>query len=197
MSKDEPIESLATIPPGPWDRRPGEPSRAYSALVLYLQMGPERTYAKMNKLYHYNIDTLYRWNAKYGWRDRIAAYDEYMNREIMGRLQSGIAEMCERHIEEARLLQSKAIDKLSNISPDELFPADIAKFLDAAIKIERQSRGAADQPNINITATANSNSGDMLKVLVNVVLDTVEDPNIREQIADKLHKVMAIEDNDG
>ena len=189
--------SLATIPPGPWDRMVGEPSRAYSALVRYLQLGPERSYAKMIKQYKYNQASLYKWAKKHNWKDRVTAYDEYMNREIMARLQNGLAEMCERHVAEAQMLQGKAIDKLRALSPSELTPSDVAKFIDTAIKIERQSRGAADQPNINITATANSNSGDMLKVLVNVVLDTVDDPDVKERIARRLRDVMSNGDNDG
>ena len=184
--------SLATIPPGPWDRMVGEPSRAYSALVRYLQLGPERSYAKMIKQYKYNQASLYKWAKKHNWKDRVTAYDEYMNREIMARLQNGLAEMCERHVAEAQMLQGKAIDKLRALSPSELTPSDVAKFIDTAIKIERQGRGVNDQPSINVTATANS--GDMMKVLVNVVLETVEDPEVRHRIAEKLNAVISTKD---
>lgn len=185
-------KELTEVPSGPWDRMEKESGRAYSALIRYLQLGPERTYAKMVKQYGYREQSLYSWAKTHRWKDRVAAYDEYMNREIMARLQNGLAEMCERHVAEAQMLQGKAIDKLRALSPSELTPSDVAKFIDTAIKIERQGRGVNDQPSINVTATANS--GDMMKVLVNVVLETVEDPEVRHRIAEKLNAVINTKD---
>ena len=187
-------KELTDVPAGPWDRMEKESGRAYSALIRYLQLGPERTYAKMVKQYGYREQSLYSWAKTHRWKDRVAAYDEYMNRQIMLKLQNGLAEMCERHANEALMLQSKALDKLRALSAQELSPSDVSRFIDAAVKIERMSRGVNDQPSINVTATANANSGDMLKILVNVVLETVEDPEIRHKIAEKLDAVINTKD---
>lgn len=189
-------KELTTVPAGPWDRQKGEPPRAYSALVRYLQMGPERSYAKMVKEYNYNEASLYRWAKKHGWPNRTAAYDEYMNREIMVRLQAGLADMCERHVKEAQMLQGKAIEKLRSLAPSDLSASDISRFLDTAVKIERQSRGINDGANIQVTATSTSSS-DMMKLIVGVVLETVEDPEVKHRIGEKLDALMKANKSDG
>jgi hypothetical protein len=79
--------------------------------------------------------------------------------------------------------------------------------MDTAIRIERQSRGAVDQPNINITAASNEQfieaadnqvrvvfntvDGELFRVLVDVVLDTIEDPDLRERVAERMRAAMS------
>ncbi len=202
-----PEEELAPIPEGPWDRRPGESSKAYWALMRYLRLGPERSYARLVAQYRYNEASLHRWAKEHGWKDRAIAYDDCMNREIMARLRNGMAEMCERHIEESQTLQSRAMDRLAALPVEALSPSDVVRFMDTAIRIERQSRGAVDQPNINITAASNEQfieaadnqvrvvfntvDGELFRVLVDVVLDTIEDPDLRERVAERMRAAMS------
>lgn len=62
----------------PWNRQPGETTKAYSAFVHYLKLGTERSVSKALR----SADKLptnrrhwQRWASKYRWADRAAAYD--------------------------------------------------------------------------------------------------------------------------
>jgi hypothetical protein len=152
----------ATVPdsPSPWDRMPGESSKAYSAFVLYRDQGPRRTIDEASRLYHAgnqasNPDAdrtptgrkirasgvVRGWVVRWKWQERAQAWDAEMDRRKQAAQVTVVQEMLERHANEAMMLQQKAIERLRELEPTDLNSRDTLSYLVEAIKIERLARG--------------------------------------------------------
>jgi hypothetical protein len=75
------------------------------------------------------------------WRQRAEAWDEHERQKARETHARGIAEMNQRHIQEAQALQSKAIQRLKTLELDDLSSADVIRYLTEASKLERTARG--------------------------------------------------------
>jgi len=69
-----------------WDRFPEETDLAYKYFVAYLEMGAERSHAKVvqkqGKKEHY-VSQLAKWSTRYSWVERVQAYDDYLITQIL------------------------------------------------------------------------------------------------------------------
>lgn len=65
----------------PWEQWPNETDLAYSYLVSYMEMGPERSLLKVcqkhTKKESY-LTQLKRWSSKYNWVERAKEYDQHI-----------------------------------------------------------------------------------------------------------------------
>jgi len=78
---------------------------------------------------------------KYRWYERAQAYDDYIEKKKREENEKAILEMAERHVKLAMAFLLKIAQALQQIDPAQLSPADMAKWLDVATKLERLSRG--------------------------------------------------------
>ena len=69
-----------------------ETPKAYGAFLEFLQLGPERTVAKLAKTLGKPEQGLYVWSSEHNWSDRSAAYDREMFDSAMESRRSEIAE---------------------------------------------------------------------------------------------------------
>ena len=126
-----------------WERQPGESTKAYAAFCVYRDLGTERSLEKAGQ----TLDKprtrkwLGEWSAKYNWLERAMAYDDYLERKKREEKEKAILEMAERHARLAMAFQQRIAQRLQEIDPAELSPADMARWLDIATKLERLSRG--------------------------------------------------------
>ena len=60
---------------------PGETAKAYEALLCYMQLGPNRTYAEVCRRLGKNEVVMTSWSQKYNWMPRVALYDRTINAE--------------------------------------------------------------------------------------------------------------------
>ncbi len=127
-----------------WERQKNESSKAYAAFCVYRDLGPERSLDKalseVNKK-PTNRRHWSRWMEKYRWYERVQAYDDYIERKKRKEKEKAILEMAERHARLAMAFQQRIAQRLQEIDPAELSPADMARWLDIATKLERLSRG--------------------------------------------------------
>lgn len=126
-----------------WERLPGESSRAYSVFCEYRDLGPERSLDKLKQKLNKSRtkSTLARWSGKYKWVERAKAYDDYIEKKKRREHEKAILEMAERHAKLAVAFQQRIAQRLQEINPEELGPADLVRWLDVATKLERLSRG--------------------------------------------------------
>ena len=82
-----------------------------------------------------------RWMEKYNWVKRTKAYDDYIERKKREEKEKAILDMAERHAKLAMAFQQRIAERIKVIDPAELSPADMARWLDVATKLERLSRG--------------------------------------------------------
>jgi len=130
----------------PWERQPGETSKAYAAFCIYRDLGLERTLNNVRKKFAENgkrisVKFLGRWSSKYNWVARCEAYDDYLERKKREEKEAAILKMAERHAKLAMAFQQKIAQRLQEVDPLELSPSDMVKWLDVATKLERLSRG--------------------------------------------------------
>jgi len=127
-----------------WERQPDEGSKAYAAFCVYRDLGPERSLDKAlseaNKK-PTNRRHWSRWMEKYRWYERAQAYDDYIEEKKREKNEKAILDMADRHARLAMAFLQRVAQRLQQIDPSELSPADMAKWLDVATKLERLSRG--------------------------------------------------------
>lgn len=126
-----------------WERQPGESSKAYEAFCAYRDYGPGRSLENVGRSLPKprSRQWLSVWSSKYKWVDRVKAYDDYMERLKRAENEKAILDMVDRHARLAVAFQQRIAQRLAEINPSELTPADMARWLEVAAKLERLSRG--------------------------------------------------------
>lgn len=127
----------------PWDRQPGESSKAFAAFCIYRDTPPaERsvrdTTKKMGKK---NTSYINAWCTKWKWIDRARIYDSEQDKLNRALQEKERKEMTKMHIGAARSMLKKALQGLQSIAPEEMKAGDISKMIEVASKLERLSRG--------------------------------------------------------
>jgi hypothetical protein len=130
----------------PWERRPGEPNLWYARFERYRLAGSSRSL-----LGSVNADRQSRGAAKtrstpqawaknanrWQWRERAEAWDECQRQQARLAHAEAVEEMNRRHLQEAKALQSKAIQRLKSLNSELLSPADLLRFCIESTKLER------------------------------------------------------------
>lgn len=141
------------VAPEPWEQQPGESAKAYAAFCLYRDLPPaKRSLRAVTELIYgpkpgmkrsqRNVPGKIRdWAARWRWAERAKAWDEEQDRQNREAQLQAIKEMRERHAEQAKYLQAKALEALQKMVPQEFSPADALRYLIEGAKLERISRG--------------------------------------------------------
>lgn len=124
-----------------WEQQPGEGDKPWEAFVLYRDMGASRSQQAVADKLGKSTNLIYRWSSRWNWAERISAWNNENDRIMRQDQISEIAEMRKRHAELAVAMVEKAKAALEQMELSEMKPADISRFADAAVKIERLSRG--------------------------------------------------------
>lgn len=130
----------------PWERQKGETLKAFHAFTVYRDLGVERSLTNVKRKYDEtgkkgSFGVFGVWSARYGWVERVKAYDDYIDRKKRAEREKAIVDMAERHAKLAVAFQQRVAERLMKFSPDELTPGNLARWLDVAVKLERLSRG--------------------------------------------------------
>jgi predicted XRE-type DNA-binding protein len=80
--------------------------------------------------------------AKFQWRERADAYDDHERAEWEKKRRALIDEALERHLQQARLMQKKALEKLAATPGTDLRMKDAARMLFDGMKQEMIAVGA-------------------------------------------------------
>ena len=142
---DEPISQ-----PSPWEPQPGEPNRWYARFESFRLAGPNRSLlATVNAERQQrrgrkskSIPQAWAKNAhKWRWRERAEEWDEYQRQEQRASHAQEILDMNHRHRQEAKALQSTAVQRLKSMPAENLSARDVLRFLIEAAKLERIAFG--------------------------------------------------------
>lgn len=125
----------------PWERQRHESHQAFQAFAAYRDMGTDRSTAKVAQRLGKSKTLMDRWSSRWAWVSRAQAWDAELDRQNRQAQEQARRDMAERHAKEAMLLQQKILARLERLKPEELSPADLARWLDVAVKVERLSRG--------------------------------------------------------
>lgn len=124
----------------PWDQRPGEPPEAYTAFLQYRDAGAGRSTAAVAVYLDMSLNVIDRWAGRWRWSDRAEAWDRQQTAGAAALFAKADKEMAERQVQEAKLLQQKALQRLRDLNPAELSPTDAARILTEGARLEREAR---------------------------------------------------------
>lgn len=159
-------------PAPPWDQpTEGETPRAFSAFTVYRDLGPDRSLARAAEAFYRGrtaakVRQLETWSSRHRWRDRVAAYDRWLDAQLVARRREEHLAMAERHASTARStldlvagqlvalvkLEEKRLAAIEEADPADLDPAllkpvvpatSLARLLDVGVRVERLSAGLA------------------------------------------------------
>lgn len=131
-----------------WDRQPGESLKAFDAFVRFRDMGPRRLLRDVALELHCSGANVRRWAARWFWHNRVAAFEEHLDREKQEEMRRGRVEMAERQREEGQMLQSLAMDGVAELKrrrdaglPLGMKPSEIAILAKYGAEMERTAVG--------------------------------------------------------
>lgn len=87
----------------PWERQPKETAVAFDALRKYLEMGPQRSHAKLAHALGKTKSLVDGWSKRYRWRLRSAAWDNAQAAHADEQRGEVTADVVRRHGEQLRL----------------------------------------------------------------------------------------------
>lgn len=149
----------------PWERLPGESSRAWQAFVLYRDAGPSRTLVDVARALSMSVTrkghsrwpnvTIYTWNRRYRWRDRVQEWENHLDGQRIRCQEEAVRRMVERHTRISMLMWRRANSRLLELSPAEIRSRDLPGWVQTAVNIERMSRGLATEKHDSSITGAN------------------------------------------
>jgi len=130
----------------PWERlKVGrkyiESLKAFEAFRTYRDMGASRSHVKVGQALGKTPQSLNGWSSQFRWVDRCAEYDDYMDRQALAEQEEERKKLAREHLILAKLLQQKAFDRLKDIDPAKISPAQIPNYLQTAVTIGRLAIG--------------------------------------------------------
>jgi len=129
----------------PWLRQKNESEKAFRAFCIYRDMGYDRTKEAVRKKLKKSPALIDKWSNKYNWKDRVLAYDNYLEQKKLKEQEKQIEEMNKRHIDLSLQIQQKISERLKSLDVDKLHPKDLIVWFQVAIQIERLARGAVTE----------------------------------------------------
>lgn len=124
-----------------WDKQPEETSKAYEAFTRYRDAGVAGRSLRKCSTSSAEYRQFCVWSKENNWVARADAWDMHEEQLRRAEWQKERQEMYRRHAKMAMAFQSKAMEALLQMPARKLTPADAARFLDIASKLERLTRG--------------------------------------------------------
>lgn len=124
----------------PWERQEGESVKAYEAFQRYLNLGETRSQRLVSEQLSKSRQLISRWSANYQWVERVAAYENDLQRQAHAEAVKKARQMADRHISIAMKMQQKALQALKEMDPRDIDPKNLVAFIREATKLERENR---------------------------------------------------------
>lgn len=91
----------------PWDRQPGETSKAYEAFSIYRDMGAQRTVRGTAEHLNKSLQLIAGWSGKNDWVARAAAWDSMPGKAVAGAYEEMAQRIAAQHEELSTALMAK------------------------------------------------------------------------------------------
>lgn len=124
-----------------WERRAGESAAAWEAFACYRDLGLSRSLGKVASTLAKGRSLIERWSVAHQWVLRAEAWDREQDRVWRADRQQASRDVARRHARLASAAQSKIVAQLQQLDPARLSPADVIRWLEVTIRIERQAYG--------------------------------------------------------
>lgn len=169
----------------PWDQQPKESAKAYSAFLLYLDLGPhDRSHQKLAKIIYGSKGSTTRiqsWSVEHNWIERAEAWDRFMAESRKNKMETAVSkseDILLSYLPKVTLNLAKAAAGEDSIGRAEM--RAISDFMDR-VGPAKQRRSQAININQNLTVKAPS-----LPQEVQEDISEVEDAEIIEESVNSL-----------
>ncbi|MEU3783447.1 hypothetical protein [Streptomyces sp900129855] len=124
-----------------WERQSGESAAAWEAFACYRDLGLSRSITKVAETLRKARTLIERWSVAHQWVLRAEAWDREQDRLWRGERQQAARDVARRHARLASAAQAKLVAQLQQLDPARLTPADVIRWLEVTVRIERQAYG--------------------------------------------------------
>ena len=158
LSDEERIEQYE--PDHPWERMPGESSKAHAKFCAYRDLGPQRSLAKLRRLHAceegWSRPTLHELSERWHWQARASAWDDEQDKMRRQAQAEAISEMAQRQAKDGADMQRLARGAMARwvkqnpetgqlVLARDLSPSEAARLYLAGFQVERLARGEPTQ----------------------------------------------------
>lgn len=116
-----------------WERQAQETDEAYKAFQAYLE-------SERRKVTEHGPNAL-RWSSHWSWGFRAFEFDKHVSAVEMQDLIRYRVKMNQRHRRLASAVQAQVVEALQGFNPAHLKPADLVRWLEVSVRIERLASG--------------------------------------------------------
>ena len=169
--------SAKNLPPRQvWEIQDEETSYGYECFRVFRDMNPlDRSIAAVAKIFGKATVTMTSLASDYNWASRAAAWDFHIEQARLEMTETYQLDMLKRHTDICVALIDKVKQRLDKMSPKELGPRDVIQWIDITTKIERLSRGMANdavaanltQINVSVDNMTKLSDEDLEKIIAN------------------------------
>lgn len=154
QSDEERIEQYE--PDHPWERMPGESSKAHAKFCAYRDLGPQRSLAKLRRLHAceegWSRPTLHELSERWHWQARASAWDDEQDKMRRQAQAEAISEMAQRQAKDGADMQRLARGAMARwvkqnpetgqlVLARDLSPSEAARLYLTGFQVERLARG--------------------------------------------------------
>ena len=151
----------------PWDRQPGETGAAFALFGKFLLMMPEqRNLRELANVTGERLQRLRGLSARWGWADRVRAYDDHWARERRRRRERQLDVALDRQEELATKGLKMLEDALARLDPEEILPGQMPQFAKVFSELRLQALGYREEKDVNLAVEESGQSNKLQVVFV-------------------------------
>lgn len=128
-----------------WLRQPGESDKAFAAFQCFLDMGDERTVAEVGRKQGKSRSQIDGWRSKFNWRERAAAYDDYLVLEKAKKTRREVEARYERFGKASDHAFAHGASYLKGIDPTKLTHRQAVELLMLSMQMADKSKSVLVQ----------------------------------------------------
>lgn len=184
--------------PDPWERQEGEKSVEFNAFIRFREQGLTRSRGRVAVELGKSVGWVSELARRWDWELRAQAWDDEMDRVWLMERRDAQRQAARRHSHIAEMMLDAVESKLSTILLDAnggegitLAPADLVRWAEAAVKIERLAIGSPTEGIGPTRHGGNHLPGTALPAVPDGELTraVIDDPEIREMALDLLERI--------
>lgn len=173
-----------------WEKQPRESDKAFSIFNFYRDMPNRKLHdGRIKREFNIAQSTVNYYSHVYAWKERVRAWDNYLDKRKQAAQIKAIEEMAERHAKQAMAVETSLmvpvkefLDKIRNIGAGEMknmkvkdlykLVVDAAEKLPRIIEIERKARGA----DVNKNSLDITSDGEPIKPVISITVQGSKSP---------------------
>jgi hypothetical protein len=130
--------------PYSWERQQGEATTAYTAFILFCEMGPRRSCAVLAKRLGRPVRAIQSWALRHAWHQRAVAFDTFCDGlTLTVRIRESVR-IGQLQARKAARQTKRLVNRLASIDPRRMSVSELMALLESSLRIERECLAMCD-----------------------------------------------------